>query len=86
ILGEACSKLRESRDQLVDTTNDMEEELSKIFTNVFDEISNILHVDDLYKQIQESIQPKSDAIFNLTTIDKFVRIENVFESLKKLNK
>ncbi|KAH9296149.1 hypothetical protein KI387_039737, partial [Taxus chinensis] len=39
ILNEACSKLRESIDQLVDGTNDIEEELVKIYAKVLNESS-----------------------------------------------
>ncbi|KAH9327427.1 hypothetical protein KI387_007605, partial [Taxus chinensis] len=86
ILSEACTKLRESRDQLVDATNDIEEKMSRIFAKVLGESLKILPADDLYKKIQESIQYEPTSIFDLTSIDKFIRIKNVLESLRKLNK
>ncbi|KAH9316772.1 hypothetical protein KI387_044010 [Taxus chinensis] len=86
ILNEACGKLRESRDQLIDGKSDLEEELLKICAKVSVGNSGILSADDLFKQIQESIQHEPTHGFGIEIIDRFVKIEHSLEALRKLNK
>ncbi|KAH9300153.1 hypothetical protein KI387_011736, partial [Taxus chinensis] len=86
ILNEAYSKLRESRDKLIDGKSDMEEELLKIFPKVSVGNSGILSADDLFKQIQESVQHEPISGFDLEIMDRLVRVEHSLEALRKLGK
>ncbi|KAH9331307.1 hypothetical protein KI387_003415 [Taxus chinensis] len=86
ILNEACSKLRESRDKLIDGKSDLEEELLKICPKVSVGNAGILSADDLFKQVQESIQHEPVHGFDLEVIGQFVRIEHTLEALRKLSK
>ncbi|KAH9324092.1 hypothetical protein KI387_004270, partial [Taxus chinensis] len=86
ILNEACSKLRESRDKLIDGKSDLEEELLNIFPKVLVGNSGILSANDLFKQIQESVQHEPIHGFGLEIIGQFVRVEHTLEALRKLNK
>lgn len=78
--------MRESRDQLVNDMNDIEEELVKICAKMLSESLGILPIDDLYKKIQESIQHEPNYGFGLEIINRFVKIEHSLETLRKLNK
>ncbi|KAH9310472.1 hypothetical protein KI387_025507, partial [Taxus chinensis] len=71
ILNEACGKLRESRDKLIDGKSDLEEELLKIFPKVLVGNSGILSADDLFKQFQESVQHEPMHRFGIEIIDQF---------------
>ncbi|KAH9328003.1 hypothetical protein KI387_000111, partial [Taxus chinensis] len=80
------SKLRESRDKLIDGKSDLEEELLKICPKVSVGNSGILSAYDLFKQIQESVQHEPIHGFGLEIIDRFVRVEHTLEALRKLSK
>ncbi|KAH9299435.1 hypothetical protein KI387_031117, partial [Taxus chinensis] len=48
--------------------------------------SGVLSADDLFKQVQESVQHEPTHGFGIEIIDRFVRIEHSFEALRKLSK
>ncbi|KAH9317201.1 hypothetical protein KI387_018970, partial [Taxus chinensis] len=85
ILQEAREKLQKAREEVIDATNDIDDEFAKIRCQVPDEDLNMLRTSDIFAEFKDLVEKDSkvEQDFDLQSIDKLIAYQNVLDNLLK---